>query len=79
MANYMTVVIRMPEDEVQGKTIAHTFAIGTEFHGGKVVAASSEDEMTLAELLCDKVGDFTANEVRKQVRAMQSRAEAIDA
>jgi hypothetical protein len=76
-STYITVVIQLPDDEGKRSAIAHSLAIGEDFNGGRIVAASLEDEMTLAELLSEQVGGHATDEARAQVRELHAKAEAV--
>ena len=78
MADYLTVVIRLPDDLQQRERITSELRIGDTFHGGRVTGLSLEDEMTLAEMLGAELGDLRVDEARERVKALHRQAESTD-
>jgi len=58
MNNFMTVVIKLPDDPVQRSKIAGNLKIDSDYHGGTVTAASNEDEITRLERYEELYGDL---------------------
>jgi hypothetical protein len=75
-SEYLTVVIRLPEDRQQRETIAQTLRVGESFHGGRITAMSLEDEITVIELLEAKLPASEVDEARAQAKRLHARAEA---
>lgn len=70
MSEFMTVVIRLPPDSNNRKTIQKKLFVGNSFHGGVVTGISADDEITVIEIMeeiCDP-GDFDrARRIAKQM------------
>jgi hypothetical protein len=50
-AEYVTVVIRLPQDKENRAKIADALRFGNSFHGGEVTAIAIGDEMTVLDLI----------------------------
>ncbi|VXC23493.1 conserved hypothetical protein [Pseudomonas sp. 8Z] len=69
---YITLLIKQPEDP-RARQLMHdqiTHVIG--LYGGNVAGMSPEDEMTLCELLQERLPDHEINDVRQQVSAIHT-------
>lgn len=67
---FLTVVIRLPDDKESRKAITRDLQLGGSFHGGVVTAWSMEDEITKMEFV-EKVCD------PHDVQEAQSRADSM--
>lgn len=47
----LTVVLQLPSDPELRKAVTQALALGGEFHGAKITAASMEDEMSTLEFV----------------------------
>lgn len=78
LVEYMTVVIRLPEDIGDRKKISSALHIGNMFHGGQITAMSVEDEMTVLELI-ESHDDFDheiAEHARAKAKELHATAES---
>jgi len=70
---YITLLIKQPKDprarELMHDQITHVIGL----YGGNVARTSLEDEMTLCELLQDRLPDHEIDDARKQVSAIHRR------
>lgn len=76
MADYMTVVIRMPEDESARRNLAQMLRIGEPHHGGLITAVSTEDEITTMEILEDLIDPQDVADARAQTKEIHATAES---
>ena len=74
--NYLTFVLRMPDDVGQREKVVDAIGIGKSFHGGRCVAMGVGDEMSLNDLLIEEVGEVRAQELRLQVSGLHKRSES---
>lgn len=68
--NVLTVVLQLPADPEQRKTVATALALGADFHGAKVVAASLEDEISVNEFLEEVCTVISVEEARTKAKAL---------
>lgn len=69
MADFLTVVLKLPEDREQRKQITQALSFGSEFHGARVTAMALGDEMSLVEALEEELPNSTVDRVRAEVEA----------
>jgi hypothetical protein len=74
-SRYLTVVLRMPDDAGQCEKVVDAIGIGKNFYGAEGLAMSTEDEITLNELLVEEVGEDRADELRAKVHELHARSE----
>ncbi len=74
--DYLTVVIQLPDDPAQRKEVTAALPLSGNFHGGRITAMSLEDEITVNELLEEKLDSDEVDEARAQAKALAARAEA---
>lgn len=67
MAEFLTVVIQLPEGKESRKQIASALQLDGNFHGGRVTAMSLEDELTLNEQLIELCDPSLVEEAQKNV------------
>ncbi|WP_225031026.1 hypothetical protein [Paraburkholderia sp. XV] len=73
---YLTVVIQLPDDPQQRKTVTAALPLSGNFHGGRITAMSLEDEITVNELLEEMLDGEQVDEAREKAKAVAARAEA---
>jgi hypothetical protein len=81
MANYMTIVVRLPADNGATAKVCQSLRLGGDLHGAEITGLSMEDEMTILELI-EQHEDFDpviADEARAQAKELQAAAEIRDA
>lgn len=70
----LTVVLQLPADPSQRKAVTQALAIGSEFYGAKVTAASMEDEISTLEFVeeaLEEEGFFhVLQEAREKAQAL---------
>ncbi|CAE6820776.1 hypothetical protein R70006_06186 [Paraburkholderia domus] len=76
--DYLTVVIQLPDDPEQRKAVTTALPMAGNFHGGRITAMSLEDEITVNELLEEKLDAFEVDVARAQAKELAARAEAVD-
>lgn len=64
---FLTVVIKLPDDQDQRKEITNALQMGKEFHGSVITALSQEDEISIMELLEEKLDVDEVNAIRSSV------------
>lgn len=64
---FLTVVIKLPDDQDQRKAITNALQMGKEFHGGVITALSQEDEISIVEILEEKLDVDEVNAIRSSV------------
>ncbi|MFM0610254.1 hypothetical protein PQR05_37825 [Paraburkholderia sediminicola] len=74
--DYLTVVIQLPDDPQQRKAVTSALPLSGNFHGGRITAMSLEDEITVNELLEEKLDGDEVDEARVEAKALAARAEA---
>lgn len=74
--DYVTVVVQLPDDPAQREKILGQFQVGGDFHGGRVTAMSTEDEITVVELMEARLDSVDVDEVRAEAKSVAARAEA---
>lgn len=78
MSDYITIVLRLPEDKKQRAEISKALPIGGNFNGAKVTAMSLEDESTLLDVLTQDIPDYVVGEARQKVKQLQEASERSD-
>jgi hypothetical protein len=74
--DYLTVVIQLPDDPEQRKAVTAVLPLSGNFHGGRITAMSLEDEISVNELLEEKLDSDDVDEARAQAKVLAARAEA---
>lgn len=74
--DYLTVVIQLPDDPEQRKAVTAALPLSGNFHGGRITAMSLEDEITVNEILEEKLDSDEVDEARAQAKVIAARAEA---
>ena len=76
--DYLTVVIQLPDDPEQRKAVTAALPLSGNFHGGCITAMSLEDEITVNEILENKLHSDEVQQARAQAKAVAARAETVD-
>jgi len=76
--DYLTVVIQLPDDPEQRKVVTAALPLSGNFHGGRITAMSLEDEITVNEILEEKLDSDEVDDARAQAKAIAARAEAAE-
>ncbi|CAM5557570.1 hypothetical protein [Eoetvoesiella caeni] len=71
----LTVVLRLPQDPEQRKAVTAALAIGREFHGAQVTAASMEDEISVMDFIEEALSEegslsHVLDEARQKAREL---------
>lgn len=74
MANYLTVVMQLPDDSDSRKKITAALGIGCTFHGARITGMSLEDEMTLNEQLIELSDPALVEEAQAKAAAVHQAA-----
>jgi hypothetical protein len=74
--DYLTVVIQLPDEPEQRKTVTAALPLFGNFHGGRITAMSLEDEITVNELLEQKLDSDDVEEAREKAKQIAAGAEA---
>ncbi|WP_434676675.1 hypothetical protein [Pseudomonas sp. D3-10] len=76
MSKFVTYVIRLPEDQEAKSKIVNGVRALVESHGGEITAASTEDEMTVLDMIeqHEDFPEYIANEARAQAKELCTKA-----
>lgn len=64
----LTVVLQLPSDPELRKAVTQALALGSDFHGAKVTAASMEDEISTLEFVEEALEDEGLHHVLQEAR-----------
>lgn len=78
MADFMTVVIRLPDAKNDRKQIAKALKLGATFHGGQITALSLDDEMTVLDVLENTCDPDLIGEARTKAKELQTQQQAME-
>lgn len=74
MADFLTVVIQLPDDIESRKQITSSLQLGGTFHGGEITAMSLEDEMTMNEQLVELCDPALVEQAQERVAKIHQAA-----